>query len=127
MTKLLPCPFCGEDCGTVAQNLCHDGRPTYQVDCHYEHNMKSYGCGMSSPQYKFTTKEQAIDWWNSRASVTPFFHMSQQQDIEMISQALQRLQMSDAEHTDVHLTGPAFEALGRIKLSYLEKSLNNNG
>lgn len=60
MTKLKPCPFCGNTAVDVKDD-CYPA-PNYYVVCDYNDD----GCGASSGFCR--TEEEAIEVWNRRAS-----------------------------------------------------------
>ena len=59
-TELLPCPFCGGE-AHIAENVGYRGDIAYTVNCNDVH-----GCIASDSGFWYSSREAAIEAWNTR-------------------------------------------------------------
>lgn len=58
MTELKPCPFCGGEAAVIKHTFIGYGEDYYQPVC--------LDCNASKADYRYRTKEAAINAWNKR-------------------------------------------------------------
>lgn len=66
MTELKPCPFCGGE-AHIAENVGYRGDIAYTVNCN-----AVYGCIASDSGLWYSSREAAVEAWNTRADYHGF-------------------------------------------------------
>ena len=95
MTKLKPCPFCGEEAG-IDEDDSYGLR--YSISCFK-------GCGDGDLWFK--TKDEAVLHWNTRP-----IEAAQQQRIDGLVEALNRIASSSYPDANREIAKAALKAVG---------------